>query len=71
MFLEFYKDTLSKLQGFVKSYFYDIILVIIVGLLVMLSFATGYIFAKYQSKEPIRLEQIQNANTKMQNDNLK
>ena len=62
---------ISKIIAFVKSKFYDIMLVIIVGLLVMLSFATGYIAAKYQGKEPIRLEQIQNANTKMQNDNLK
>lgn len=46
---------LSKIQGFVKSHFYDIILFIIIVLLIMLSFASGYIVAKYQAKEPIRI----------------
>jgi hypothetical protein len=47
---------LSKLSNFVKTRFYDIILIIIVGLLMMLSFAIGYITAKYQEKEPIKIE---------------
>jgi hypothetical protein len=55
MFLDFYKDILSKFQGFVKPYFNDIILFIIIILLIMLSFASGYIAAKYQAKEPIQL----------------
>ncbi|OGZ65172.1 MAG: hypothetical protein A2998_02225 [Candidatus Staskawiczbacteria bacterium RIFCSPLOWO2_01_FULL_37_25b] len=54
---------LTKIIDFVKAHFYDIILFIIVALLVMLSFATGYITAKYQSKEPI---QIKTSNSKLQ-----
>ena len=47
---------IAKIKDFVKAHFYDIILAITVALLVMLSFATGYILAKYQSKEPITIE---------------
>ena len=50
---------LTKISEFVKGHFYDIILFIIVALLVMLSFALGYISAKYGSKEPIIIEQAQ------------
>ena len=46
---------LSKIQGFVKSHFSDIILFTIVVLLIMLSFAAGFITAKYQTKEPIKV----------------
>lgn len=47
---------LSEIKDFVKDRFNDIILFLIVALLVLLSFAVGYITAKYQSKEPIQIE---------------
>ena len=54
---------LSEIKHFVKNFydrnFYDIILFIIVALFVLLSFAMGYITAKYQGKEPIKIEQKQ------------
>lgn len=50
---------LSKIISFVKSRFNDIMLFIIVALLILLSFAAGYITATYQSKEPIKIEQKQ------------
>lgn len=59
MILNLYKDILSKVLGFVKLRFYDIMLFIILALLIMLSFAIGYITAKYQAKEPIKIEQKQ------------
>jgi len=50
---------LSEIKHFVKNFsdrnFYDIILFIIVALLLLLSFALGYITAKYQAKEPIQI----------------
>ncbi|MCX6720437.1 MAG: hypothetical protein NTW11_01380 [Candidatus Staskawiczbacteria bacterium] len=48
---------LSEIRDFVKVHFSDIMLFIIVVLLVMLAFATGYITAKYQIKTPITIEQ--------------
>ena len=50
---------LSEIKDFVKTKFNDIILFIIVALLVLLSFAIGYITAKYEQKEPIKIEQTQ------------
>lgn len=51
---------IAKIWNFVKEFynknFYDIILFIIVALLLMLSFAAGFIVAKYQTKEPIKIE---------------
>ena len=47
---------LSKIQGFVKSHFSDIMVFIIVILIVLASYAMGYITAKYQSKKPIQIE---------------
>ena len=49
-------DILTKISAFVKSNFNDIMLFIIVILLILLSFAAGYIVAKYQSKPPIQIE---------------
>ena len=46
---------LSEIKEFVKGKFYDIILFIIVVLLVLLSFASGYITAEYQFKQPIQI----------------
>jgi len=52
---------LAEIKDFVKDFydkkFYDIIIFMIVALLVFLSFATGFIIAKYQAKEPIKIEQ--------------
>ncbi|OGZ79384.1 MAG: hypothetical protein A2358_00255 [Candidatus Staskawiczbacteria bacterium RIFOXYB1_FULL_37_44] len=56
-----YKERLTKILGFVKRFYdrsvYDIILFIIVALLILLSFAIGFITAKYQNKIPIQIEQ--------------
>jgi len=47
---------LAKIKQFVKDYQSDIILVIGVILISLFSFALGYILAKTQEKEPIRIE---------------
>ena len=47
---------IAKIKEFVKAHLDDIILVIGVILISLLSFALGYIVAKTQEKEPIRLE---------------
>ena len=47
---------LAKFTNFVKTYKADIILVIGVILISLLSFAMGYITARYQEKEPIKIE---------------
>jgi hypothetical protein len=46
---------LAKIIDFVKTHFIDIMLFIIVALLMLLSFAAGFIMAKYQQKEPIEI----------------
>lgn len=48
---------LSKVKEFVKEHETDIILAIGVALISLLSFAVGYLTAKEQLKEPIRIEQ--------------
>jgi hypothetical protein len=47
---------LSKIEEFVKKNKNDIILFIITVLISLLSFAIGYIVAKYQEKIPIKFE---------------
>ena len=47
---------LAKIQQFVKKYKSDIILIVTVILISLLSFAVGYIIAKNESKEPIKIE---------------
>lgn len=47
---------LSQLKTFVKIHFSDIILVIVVVLLCLLSFAVGFLSARHQEKEPIKFE---------------
>jgi len=49
---------LSKILDFVKTHQADIILVIGVILISLLSFAAGYIVAKTQEKESIKIESI-------------
>jgi len=52
---------LTKFFQFVKEHQEDIILIIGVILISLLSFAIGYIVAKQQEKEPIKIEfRIQN-----------
>ena len=46
---------LSEIKDFVKAHFGDIMLFIIVALLILLSFAVGYLVAKYQLKAPIQI----------------
>ncbi|MEK7658291.1 MAG: hypothetical protein AAB352_00305 [Patescibacteria group bacterium] len=48
---------LAKISDFVKAHFNDIILITIVFLLILLSFAIGYIMASYQNKGKIEIEQ--------------
>jgi hypothetical protein len=47
---------LQRIKQFVKVHQDDIILLIGVILISLLSFAAGYIVAKQQEKEPIRIE---------------
>lgn len=47
---------ITKILEFVKGKFNDIMLFIIVVLLILLAFASGYIVAKNQLKEPIIIE---------------
>lgn len=49
---------LSKIKQFVKDHQNDIILLIGVILISLLSFAIGYILAKEQEKEPLKIEEI-------------
>jgi len=52
----------EKIKAFTKEHLGDIILLIGVILISLLSFAIGYIVAKQQEKEPIKIEQ-QDTNT--------
>ena len=54
---------LSRIKEFVKEYEVEIILGIGVMLVSLLSFAIGYLTAKEQLKEPIRIEQTQTNGT--------
>jgi len=57
---------LAKIIQFVKTHQADIILVIGVILISLLSFSVGYITAKQQEKEPIRIEfRIQNLESRI------
>ena len=49
---------LTKIKEFLKKYQADIILVIGVILISLLSFAIGFIVAKQQEKEPLKIEKI-------------
>lgn len=46
---------LSKFAEFVKLHADTIILVVLVMLFVLFSFACGYIIAKYQDREPLQI----------------
>lgn len=50
------KNFLSKISNGVKKYQNDIILIIGVILISLLSFAAGFLIAKQQQKEPLRIE---------------
>ncbi len=47
---------LTKIISFVKDHLDDIVLLIGVVLISLLSFAAGYIVAKQERKEPIKIE---------------
>jgi hypothetical protein len=47
---------IARISNFVKAHFNDIILIIVVALLILLSFASGFLIAKEQNKEPILIE---------------
>lgn len=47
---------LADIKRVVKSHKSDMMLLIAIILVSLLSFAIGYIIAKYQEKEPIRIE---------------
>ena len=53
---------LTKIIDFVKAHLDDIILLIGVILISLLSFAAGYIVAKQQEKEPIKIEMHEDSN---------
>ena len=46
---------LSEIREFVKVHFNDLMLFIIIVLLVMLAFAAGFLTAKQQYKEPLKI----------------
>lgn len=60
---------LTKIMDFVKENQDKIVLVVCIVLIVLLAFSLGYIFAKTQEKQPLRiiegqsLIQIQNENS--------
>lgn len=54
---------LAKIKELVKEHEVDIILAIGVALISLLSFAIGYLTAREQLKEPIRIEQNQTHGT--------
>lgn len=57
---------LANIKQFVKAHQDDIILFIGVILISLLSFAAGYIIAKQQEKEPIKIEfRIQNLESRI------
>jgi len=57
------RDILVKIFDGVKRYEIDIILAIGVVLVSLLSFAVGYLTAKEQLKQPIRVEQMEEYGT--------
>jgi hypothetical protein len=48
---------ITRIKEFVKKYQADIVLAIGTILISLLSFALGYIIAKQEDKEPIKIEQ--------------
>jgi predicted negative regulator of RcsB-dependent stress response len=57
---------LEKIKEFLKNHSGEIILVIGVILISLLSFAIGYIVAKQEEKEPIKIEKFQAPSIKIQ-----
>ncbi|MFH1894682.1 MAG: hypothetical protein ABH813_02175 [Patescibacteria group bacterium] len=53
---QYNKKMFGKLENFIKNHQGDIILFFGVILISLFSFAMGYIFAKQQDKEPIKIE---------------
>jgi len=48
---------ITKIYNFVKTKLNDIILGTVIGLLILLSFAIGFIVAKHQQKQPIQIKE--------------
>jgi len=48
----------EKIKVFIKEHLDDIVLLVGVILISLLSFAVGFIFAKQQEKEPLKIEKI-------------
>ena len=60
------RELLSKISNGVKEHLDDIILLVGVILISLLSFAIGYILAKQQEKEPLKIEfRIQNLESRI------
>ena len=56
----------EKIKAFIKEHLDDIILLVGVILISLLSFAIGYILAKQQEKEPLKIEfRIQNLESRI------
>jgi hypothetical protein len=51
---------LAKLKNFVKNNLNEILVLTTVILVSLFSFAAGYLTAKYQEKEPIRIDGSEN-----------
>ncbi|MFQ6049486.1 MAG: hypothetical protein ACE5J0_00360 [Candidatus Paceibacterales bacterium] len=62
----FKKSIFEQIRQWVVDHQDDIILLIGVILISLLSFAMGYIVAKQQEKEPIKIEKFQAPSTKFQ-----
>ncbi len=60
------KSIFEKIKKWIIEHQGDIILVIGVILISLLSFAAGFITARQQEKEPIRIEKLQAPSTKLQ-----
>ena len=52
-----YMQILAKILQFVKTHIDAILLLLIIMLFVLVSFASGYIIAKYQDRAPILINQ--------------
>lgn len=49
---------LTEISQFVKSYWRDIVLTVLVFLAIFISFGLGYLAAQYQQKETIKINYV-------------
>ena len=66
---QYNKKMFGRLKDFTKNHQQDIVLVLGVTLISLLSFAMGYIVAKQQEKEPIKIEYNPNLQIKSESTN--